>query len=234
MQGGRPGSAGARRVLLPAPALSWSLAPAAVQRRGAPVLHPHHAPASRCPRRRPAQRGAAEQLCHPAPGLSPGSRGVQSCPSQPECGPGAEQPQAAWHGQAAVSCRSGSSPAQVPGPTSSCPSPMSLPAPGSSPALHHVHHHPVAGIHRLADQVLEEDEGLHEEVLRGGDIRTPSRGNAALSTGAGSSLATWQRELHLCGPGHGLCRGPAQVAPAPGHRDQGDGPAGTRGGEAGG
>lgn len=46
------------------------------------------------------------------------------------------------------------------------------PAQRSSPVLHHVHHHPVGGVHCLANQVLEEDEGLHEEVLPGeGGVR---------------------------------------------------------------
>lgn len=76
-------------------------------------------------------------------------------------------------------------------PRFSHPAPTSAQA--SSPVLHHVHHHPVRGVHRLANQVLEEDEDLHEEVLPGrrrcqelSSTTVPSRGDAVLSTGAGS------------------------------------------------
>lgn len=47
-------------------------------------------------------------------------------------------------------------------PASPC---RSLPRP--SPVLHHVHHHPVTGIHCLPNQVFEKDKSLHEEVLQG-------------------------------------------------------------------
>lgn len=76
-------------------------------------------------------------------------------------------------------------------PRFSHPAPTS--AQESSPVLHHVHHHPVRGVHRLANQVLEEDEDLHEEVLPGrrrcqelSSTTVPSQGDAVLSTGAGS------------------------------------------------
>lgn len=74
-----------------------------------------------------------------------------------------------WGARAASGCvcvPQQGAPALTPSPSTGVP-----PSPGSSPVLHHVHHHPVRGVHRLADQVLEEDEGLHEEVLpKRGDV----------------------------------------------------------------
>lgn len=34
-----------------------------------------------------------------------------------------------------------------------------------SPALRHIHDHPVFGIHILSNQILKHNEGFHEEVL---------------------------------------------------------------------
>lgn len=34
-----------------------------------------------------------------------------------------------------------------------------------SPALRHVHDHPVFGIHILPNQILKHNEGFHEEIL---------------------------------------------------------------------
>lgn len=97
-------------------------------------------------------------------------------------------------------------------PRFSHPAPTS--AQGSSPVLHHVHHHPVRGVHRLANQVLEEDEDLHEEVLPGrrrcqelSSTTVPSRGDAVLSTGAGSgprhpparALPLWSGDVGCAG-----------------------------------
>lgn len=35
-----------------------------------------------------------------------------------------------------------------------------------SPALCHIHDHPVFGIHILSNQILKHDESFHEEVLQ--------------------------------------------------------------------
>lgn len=40
-----------------------------------------------------------------------------------------------------------------------------LEAGGSSPVLNHTHGHPVSRVHIFPNEVLEHDEGLHQEVL---------------------------------------------------------------------
>ena len=120
----------------------------------------------------------------------------------------------------------------------------SLPAQRSSPVLNHVHHHPVRGVHRLANQVLEEDEGLHEEVLPGrrrrqqlGSTTMPSRGDAVLSTGAGSgphhptvrASPPWSGDVGCAG----VQGRRHQCWVQAGHWDQWDAPAETWDGETG-
>jgi len=120
----------------------------------------------------------------------------------------------------------------------------SLPAQRSSPVLHHVHHHPVGGVHRLANQVLEEDEGLHEEVLpvrrrcqELGLTMMPSQYDVGLSIGARSiprhltarASPPWSGDVG-CAEVYGRrhqCRVQA------GHWDQWNAPAEKRGGDAG-